>query len=85
MKSLLPITLILFCTNSFANKTEDIEKMLKDSQCTVSKDPEGKQSVQCSGPLGEKLKEKKIQNFGAQKNQKIEVKSVPNSPDAETK
>lgn len=75
MKHLLIIIAAFFSLNTFAENTEDLSQMLKDSHCIPVVDKNGNVSTyKCDGPLGEKMKEGKFQNLGTHKVKKMELK-----------
>lgn len=75
MRYLFIIITTLFCLHSFAENTEDLSQMLKDSHCIPVRDADGNVSTyKCDGPLGEKMKQGKFQNLGTQKVKEMELK-----------
>lgn len=84
MKFLFLIASLVFATQSFAEETQDLSKMLADSHCIPVRGTDGNISgYNCDGPLGEKMKEGQIQNLGVQKANSMEIYSQLKSTNAE--
>ncbi|MFP5520651.1 MAG: hypothetical protein ACLGGX_12160 [Bdellovibrionia bacterium] len=74
MKISLIVITALFSLQSFAESTEDLSQILKDSNCVPVVDQDGSVSTyKCDGTLVEKMKEGKFQNLGTQRAKKMEL------------
>lgn len=76
MKFLFLIASLVFATQSFAEETQDLSKMLADSHCIPVRGADGNISgYNCDGQLGEKMKQGKVQQLGTQKVKKMELRA----------
>ncbi|MGZ6442073.1 MAG: hypothetical protein ACXWRU_18595 [Pseudobdellovibrionaceae bacterium] len=75
MKFLFLIATLIFSSYSFAEKTQDLSKMLADGHCIPIRGVDGNISgYNCEGQLSEKMKDGKFERLGAQKVKKMELK-----------
>ncbi len=67
MRHLFFCLTIVFSLYSFAESTEDLSQMLKDSHCIPVRDSTGSvTTIRCDGPLGDKMKQGEVVNSPAQ-------------------